>query len=125
MSNAESRRFQILSLGAGGRKGVFASSFLTELERMTGKRVVDHFDLIAGTSTGGIIALGLGLGLSATDLRDFYVSNGPVIFPSVGLGVGLRRRLQWLVWGKHDPEPLKAALRTAFGEKRLSDSQCR
>ena len=57
---------RVLSIDGGGIKGALPSSFLATIERATGGRIVDQFDLIAGTSTGGIIALGLGLGFSAT-----------------------------------------------------------
>ncbi len=61
----EPKRFRILSLDGGGIKGAFTAAVLAEWEKRTGRIIVDHFDLIAGTSTGGIIALGLGLGLPA------------------------------------------------------------
>jgi predicted acylesterase/phospholipase RssA len=81
----------------------------------TGKRLLDYFDLIAGTSTGGIIALGLGLGLPAAHIRDFYIREGPRIFPTQGragrLAVTLRR---WFRRG-YDPGPLEAALKTCLG----------
>ena len=54
--------YRILSIDGGGLKGVMPAAFLYEVERITEKRIVDHFDLIVGTSTGGIIALGIGLG---------------------------------------------------------------
>ena len=50
-------RFHILSLDGGGLKGLFTASFLDCWERDVDQRVVDQFDLIVGTSTGGIIAL--------------------------------------------------------------------
>lgn len=56
--------FRILSLDGGGLKGAFTAAALASWEKQTGLRIVDHFDLIAGTSTGGILAIGLGLGLS-------------------------------------------------------------
>ena len=62
-------RFRILSLDVGGVKGTFSAGFLAEIEQQTGRRIVDHFDLIAGTSTGGIIALALGRKKDAE--RDF------------------------------------------------------
>src|SRR5690348_13387681 len=71
---------RILALDGGGIKGAFAAAFLHAIEDSTGKRIVDHFDLIAGTSTGGIIALGLGLGMSAREISQFYVNEGPRIF---------------------------------------------
>ena len=52
--------FRILSIDGGGIKGIFPAAFLAEIELLTGKSAANHFDLIVGTSTGGIIALGLG-----------------------------------------------------------------
>jgi patatin-like phospholipase/acyl hydrolase len=54
--------FRILSLDGGGLMRAFTASVLATLERSTKFRMVDHFDLITGTSTGGIIAIGLGMG---------------------------------------------------------------
>ncbi len=56
-------RFQILSFIGGGIQGAFATSLLKELEQKLGHPIAESFDLIAGTSTGGIIAAGLALGL--------------------------------------------------------------
>ncbi|MGH8586890.1 MAG: patatin-like phospholipase family protein [Gammaproteobacteria bacterium] len=57
--------------GRGGIKGAFAASALAALEEDTGL-AADHFGLIAGTSSGGIIAIGLGLDMSAGEIRRFY-----------------------------------------------------
>ena len=51
------------------------------MEDDLGISITDHFDLIAGTSTGGIIALALGLGLSPKQIVDFYLEQGSSIFP--------------------------------------------
>lgn len=50
-------RLRVLSLDGGGIKGTFIAAVLAQLEADTGKRLVRHFDLITGTSTGGIIAI--------------------------------------------------------------------
>src|SRR2546421_12093373 len=63
---------RILAIDGGGIKGVFPASFLASIEDAIGDRVANYFDLIVGTSTGGIIALGLGLGMSAADILQFY-----------------------------------------------------
>ena len=57
-------RFQVLALDGGGVRGIFAAALLAGLEEDIGRPVVEHFDLVVGTSTGGIIALGLGAGLT-------------------------------------------------------------
>ena len=51
--------FRILSPDSSSIMGAFAASALARFEQATGRRVVEHFDLITGTSTGGIIAIGL------------------------------------------------------------------
>ncbi|GAB5405897.1 MAG: CBASS cGAMP-activated phospholipase [Aureliella sp.] len=73
-------RFQILSLIGGGIRGAFVVAYLRELEQRTGKPIADSFDLIAGTSTGGIIAAGLALGMTTDELFDFYTNHGAEIF---------------------------------------------
>lgn len=111
-------RFQILSLDGGGIKGLFSAALLAHIEEDCGVNIVDHFDLITGTSTGGIIALGLGLGMRPKEIVDFYVKKGPAIFGKPGRG--------WLV-NKYQNNPLKAALREerCFGERLLGESRKR
>ncbi len=129
---------RILALDGGGIKGAFAAAFLETIEEATGKRIADHFDLIAGTSTGGIIAIGLGIGMSAKEIMQFYVNDGPRIFdqqnPLDQNGVFLRltgwysRHLKigkQLAIPKYDPLQLKKALERAFQSKRLGDSTVR
>jgi len=65
----DGRRFQILSLDGGGLKGLFSAAVLAELENDLRVAIADSFDLIVGTSTGGLIALGLGAGLRPADCR--------------------------------------------------------
>ena len=73
-------RFQILSLIGGGIRGAFVTSYLKELEEKLGQPIATKFDLIAGTSTGGIIAAGLALGLTAAEMHEFYAVHGASIF---------------------------------------------
>jgi uncharacterized protein len=69
------QRFRILSIDGGGIRGIFPAAVLTEFERQFtgGNPISAYFDLVAGTSTGGILALGLGAGYFAADLLDLYV----------------------------------------------------
>lgn len=75
------RPMRILSIDGGGMKGVFACSYLNTLEKHFQVSLYNHFDLIAGTSTGGIIALGIGARKSAADILEFYREHGRAIFP--------------------------------------------
>lgn len=127
---------RILSIDGGGIKGTMPAAFLTTVEETTGKRIVDHFDLIAGTSTGGILALGLGLGLNARDILSFYEEEGPKIF---GQSENNRSILEWIMRtlgskarsarrifsSKYSQEALRIALERAFGGRTLSESTTR
>jgi uncharacterized protein len=74
--------FQILCLSGGGYRGLYTAALLEVLEEKAGdKRLVQIFDLIAGTSIGGILAIGLAAGISARTLRESFEKNGAAIFP--------------------------------------------
>jgi uncharacterized protein len=118
-------RFRILSLDGGGVRGAYSASVLKEIEESTGKRIVEHFDLIAGTSTGGIIAIALGLGLSAGEILEFYRTNSNDIFPSTGVYLRWRSRLRRVFAPKYSADALKNALTSVFGTRLLGESVCR
>lgn len=117
-------RFQILSLDGGGLRGMFSAAVLAKLEEKHGVCVANHFDLITGTSTGGLIALGLGLGMEPREILRFYAEAGPRVFPSSG---GWRRRLQHWVYRKYPAEPLRCELKDqrVLGDRRLGESRSR
>ncbi|MGO9872696.1 MAG: CBASS cGAMP-activated phospholipase, partial [Acidimicrobiia bacterium] len=112
------RRFQILALDGGGVRGIFTAAVLAGLEEDLGHPVLDAFDLVVGTSTGGIIALGLGAGRSAHEILDFYVDHKDRIFPKRFAG-SVRR----ILTSKYDAQPLEEALREIFGDKLLGESR--
>jgi hypothetical protein len=112
---------RILSIDGGGIKGVFPAAFLATVEDAIGDHVANYFDLIVGTSTGGIIALGLGLGLSATEILGFYQQYGPEIFKQWRLLSKLRH---W-VFAKYSDTALREALESTFGDRKLGASQRR
>lgn len=93
----ENRRFRILSLDGGGIRGVFPATILAELERRytAGRSIGDYFDLVAGTSTGGILGLGLGAGLTGHELQSLYVERGGEVFPPLSIGLRGRLRAIW------------------------------
>ena len=77
-------------------------------------RLVDHFDLIAGTSTGGILAVGLGLGMSAADMKKFYEDYGKTIFGSgEGLDAWWHSFRHWFT-SKFNQQALKERLEDAY-----------
>lgn len=121
------RTFRILSIDGGGIRGLIPALVLAELERLTGRPIADCFDLIAGTSTGGILALGLacpgpggGPRYRAQDLADLYLKEGARIFDEspwrrLTNPMGLRA-------AKYPPEGIEGVLMQYFGEQRLQEA---
>ena len=107
---------RVLAIDGGGVRGVLPASFLATIEEQIDGNVVDYFDLIVGTSTGGIIALALGAGISASDIRDFYLERGPRIFPSRNR---LLRKARQLATAKYDEKQLKSELELEREEKTV------
>jgi len=112
---------RILALDGGGIKGIFAASFLATLEDQIDNPIGSYFDLVSGTSTGGIIALALGLGLSARDVLQMYSDLGDAVFH----GDGIRSRLRHLIRRKYNSLPLQNALEKVFEDHVLGDSSLR
>jgi predicted acylesterase/phospholipase RssA len=108
--------FRILSLDGGGLKGLFTAKLLAELERDLDVQIGDYFDLITGTSTGAIIALGVAFRVPASDILRFYRDKGPAIFDAPSFGI---------ISTRYSAEPLRAALTEVFGEMTLGDSSNR
>jgi patatin-like phospholipase/acyl hydrolase len=119
--------FRILSLDGGGIRGVIPALILAELERRTKQPVAELFDLVAGTSTGGILALGLvrpdAKGkprFRAEDLVQLYEDDGPTIFS----------RQVWhrikaignLADEKYPNDGIDKVLEARYGDSRLSDA---
>jgi patatin-like phospholipase/acyl hydrolase len=96
---------------------MFSAAVLARLEEDLRTSIVEHFDLVAGTSTGGIIALALGAGKTPREVVDFYADHGPRIF-----GHRRRRMVRQLVRSKYDVKPLQAALEGVLGHRCLWES---
>jgi patatin-like phospholipase/acyl hydrolase len=117
----------VLSIDGGGIRGVIPGMVLAALEERTGKHTAELFDLIAGTSTGGIIALGLTVPgedgkprWMANDLVGLYLTEGPRIFEH-SIGHELESGLG-LLDEKFDARPLEETLETYFGETKISQA---
>lgn len=126
------RRFRILSLDGGGIKGLFPATVLAELERryLGGASIAGYFDLVAGTSTGGILALGLGAGLTAAEMADLYLTRGPDVFPQPSDTAWGRLRTWWAgarsyVLYNYERTALESLLTTALGAKLFGESMVR
>ena len=113
-----SNKFRVLSLSGGGIRGVFTASFLAKLEELTGKRTADHFDLIVGTSTGGLIALAMGLEQSPASIRDFYLTHGSAIFPQAKRVKRFLRGEKY-IYPKYDGVGLQDAVQKRVGTESI------
>lgn len=127
IEGSTTRRYRILSLDGGGVKGAYTSSVLHTLEIVTGKAITEHFDLITGTSTGGIIAIAIGLGVPLHEIVDLYVRNGPVIFPipPIGWRGKIASWCRQVKGPKYCRSKLAESVDGVFGEQHFGDSKNR
>jgi len=116
---------KILSIDGGGIRGIVPSIVLAEIERRTERPVAKLFDLVAGTSTGGILALGLTIPKNpngplyrAGEFAGMYAREGPRIFS---------RSLWHKLWGcnnlmnaKYSSTGIERVFDEFFGESRLA-----
>ncbi len=117
---------KILSIDGGGIRGIIPAMVLDQIEQTTKRKTFELFDLIAGTSTGGILALGLtrpdGKGSSkytASDLIKLYETEGDTIFPH-----SLWRKittLGGLTDEKYPSKGVEGVLEEYFGDAKLSE----
>jgi hypothetical protein len=109
------KSIKVLSIDGGGIRGIIPAIILAELQRRLGKNLYKVFDLIAGTSTGGIIALGIGTRgnkgqpYTPDELLNLYVQNGPAIFKKDFLTPEKE-----LLFPKYSPDALEKVLAEFF-----------
>ena len=115
--------FQILALSGGGYRGLFTAHLLAELEKKVGRPIASCFDLVAGTSIGGIIALGLAMERPAAGIRDLFVERGTAIFsprprPKTKLGRA-RDYMRFMFKPKYTGLALRRAVEDVLGAETL------
>ncbi len=113
-------RYRILSLDGGGIRGVLSCTLIDRLEQAN-PGFLESIDLFAGTSTGGILTLGLGAGKSPVDMRNLYEKNADKIFAQDVLEKILHISVDQLVEANYSNKALKAALQREFGPITLGD----
>ncbi|MBA3509431.1 MAG: patatin-like phospholipase family protein [Thermoleophilaceae bacterium] len=120
-------RIRVLSIDGGGIRGIIPALVLAELERRAGRPVADLFDLVAGTSTGGILALALAQpgrdgrpARTAEELVELYETEGPRIFARDLLQ--RIRSVEGLADERYSAEGLDRALKRYLGDTRLPDA---
>lgn len=122
MGEHSTNRHQILSLDGGGAKALFTAALLAELESVTDTDVAGRFDLVAGTSAGGLIALALGAGYRPAEIVAFFKESVPEIFPAQSSLSRASRFMRWLTRAKYDSKALQGCLRDYFGSRTLGES---
>lgn len=115
---SDSSDFKILSLDGGGIRGVFAATYLAYIEEHIDGHAGEYFDLIVGTSTGGIIALALAMRVPASRIANLYREKGEAIFtrrwPSL-----FGRKVPMTLDALYKRWPLYDELKRVFGEDTL------
>jgi patatin-like phospholipase/acyl hydrolase len=123
----DGRRFRILSLDGGGIRGIYTASLLTliESEVLPHSSIAEHVDLISGTSTGGIIAIGLGLKRRTSDIQHLYLDKGRDLFPPFWTQHPWLRSARHLFFPLYDHSLLERLLFQVFGDATLGESYTR
>lgn len=121
----EVKPFRILSIDGGGIRGVFPAMLLANYEAELKSKgaenwqVYQNFDLICGTSTGGIMAIALGLGIPAIDIHKLYLENAHTIFG------GKKHWSRQLFVSGHKRDELERLVRNKFKEVKNNEEDPR
>jgi uncharacterized protein len=110
--------YRVLALDGGGIRGLYTAVLLNRLDNEV-PNFTDRADLVAGTSTGGIIALGLANGMSPAALVELYEDHGQAIFARTPWHQ--IRDLGELTGAKYDNDALIGILGETFSDKTLND----
>lgn len=108
-------KYRVLSIDGGGIRGIVTTVMMQRLAKIPAlEGFLDKVDLIAGTSTGGLLALGIAHGKSLDDIRDLYVHDGPDIFDDSWIDDLLD--LGKLRGADYKTEPMERVFKKVLGE---------
>jgi hypothetical protein len=110
--------YHVLALSGGGYRGLYTATVLSELEAALGRPIASHFDLICGTSAGGLLALGLAAEIPAVELKALFEEQGNKIFGRRSL---LRRMFGFWWTAKHPSTGLREVLTERFQKTTVGD----
>lgn len=117
-----------LALDGGGVRGLITAAWLEYLDEHTNKPLLDHFDVVAGTSAGSMNAMGLALGLSGREVRELFQMKSSEIFPWClprWADKAARVPTQGLSSPKYGSKRLHDAMREVFGTALFGDVKTR
>lgn len=113
--NKENKKFKILALDGGGIRGVVTARILEEVQKLIGNQPLnEYFDLIAGTSTGAIVAAGLAIGKTPEELTNVYQKKGREIFNASPLP---KNPISWFFGAKYSHKGLIKVLQEELGKE--------
>lgn len=110
--------YHVLALSGGGYRSLYTATVLSELESALGRPIASHFDLICGTSAGGMLALGLAANIPAEELKALFEEKGNRIF---GCRSILRRIFGFWLTAKHASTGLRGVLNERFQSMTIGD----
>lgn len=110
--------YHVLALSGGGYRGLYTATVLAELESKMGAPIASRFDLICGTSAGGMLALALAAEIPAHELKSLFEEHGDRIF---GRRSWWRKLLGFWFTAKHDSAGLREVLTERFGDITIGD----
>lgn len=110
--------YHVLALSGGGYRGLYTATILRQLEEILGHPLARHFDLICGTSAGGLLALGVAAEIPAVELQAMFEKEGTRIF---GTRDWRRKLTGFLFKAKHSNAGLRDVLNEKFGAKLIGD----
>ncbi|AYV82946.1 MAG: hypothetical protein Hyperionvirus3_92 [Hyperionvirus sp.] len=123
---------KILSIDGGGIKGIYSLYVLKRIEEQLcgpGETLSDYFDMICGTSTGGIIALAISIRRPIKDIIEMYESNASTIFPNNENSYSLTKKLMGVyrslaaLWSyKYDNQALTKHIDAFFEKRTMKDA---
>ena len=123
---ATDRPLRVLSLAGGGFLGLYTAVVLEALEARAGGPLARRFDLLAGTSIGGLLGLALAYEIPMARLVRLFTERGSAVFSSRALPSGALSRLldlsRSVLGPKYSGEALREALQAEIGDKRLADA---
>ena len=110
--------YHVLALSGGGYRSLYTATVLAELEAVLGRSIASHFDLICGTSAGGMLALWLASEIPAIELKALFEREGSRIFGCRSLP---RRLLGFWLTAKHDSVGLRDVLTERFQDATIGN----
>lgn len=116
--NEDIPTYHVLALSGGGYRALYSATILKEFEQALGRPIASHFDLICGTSAGGLLALGLASEIPACELKSLFEDQGKEIFGSRDF---MRKRLGFLTRAKHSNSGLRSVLEQRFGTTTMGE----